>query len=150
MVGNKDYLLTYLLTYICLERWGGGLCRVPYFDFSKGGGSTMYILYINWRDGKGRRCCCCIELIQFPCRASFFAPGWFEERDEFILFFISSWCNSYYVFFKLSWCKIASTARSWINFVPLTASTTFAFSSVFILHLWIWNILNDIGSKINF
>ena len=43
MVGNKNYLLTYLLTYICLERWGGGLCRVPYFDFSKGGGSTYCI-----------------------------------------------------------------------------------------------------------
>ena len=29
--------------YICLERRGGGLCRVPYFDFSKGGGSTYCI-----------------------------------------------------------------------------------------------------------
>ena len=59
-----------------------------------------------------------------------YALGWFEEkddmhqddlkiRDEFMLFF-----------------KIASAARNWIHFVPQTAVTTFAFSSVFILLLW--------------
>ena len=58
-----------------------------------------------------------------------YALGWFEEkddmhqddlkiRDEFMLFF-----------------KIASAARNWIHFVPQTAVTTFAFSSVFILLL---------------
>ena len=28
------------------------------------------------------------------CPAIYFAPGWFDERDEFFLFFISSWCKS--------------------------------------------------------
>ena len=44
------------------------------------------------------------ELIKLDARhASYFAPGWNEERDEFIIFFISSWC------------KIASMARNIIN-----------------------------------
>ena len=38
--------------------------------------------------------------------------------------------------FKSSWCKIASTAMNWINSVPHTTATTFAFSSVFNLLLW--------------
>ena len=42
----------------------------------------------------------------------------YEEYDEFI------------PFFKTSWCKIASAAMSWTNSVPQTAGTTFAFSSV--------------------
>ena len=29
-------------------------------------------------------------------RYSYFAPGWFDERVECILFFISPWCNSSY------------------------------------------------------
>ena len=33
------------------------------------------------------------EFMKIPCRASNFAPGWLEERDEFILFFKSNWCN---------------------------------------------------------
>ena len=33
---------------------------------------------------------------QIPCGASYFAPGWFEERDEFIQFIESSWCHSSY------------------------------------------------------
>ena len=37
--------------------------------------------------------------------------------------------------FKSSWCTIASAARNWINSVPQTAATTFAFSSRFILLL---------------
>ena len=28
------------------------------------------------------------------CHASYFPPEWFEEKGEFILLFISSWCNS--------------------------------------------------------
>ena len=51
-------------------------------------------------------------------RKGLIAPGWYEERNEFILFF------------KSSWCKIASAARNWINSVPQTATTTFAFSSM--------------------
>ena len=33
------------------------------------------------------------EFIQIPCLFSCFAPGRFEEKDEFILFCISSWWN---------------------------------------------------------
>ena len=33
------------------------------------------------KEGKGRRC--------------YFASGWVKERELFILFFISSWCNSF-------------------------------------------------------
>ena len=47
---------------------------------------------------------------------------------QFILFFLSSWCNSSYS----SNCPGAkSTARNGINSVPQAAVTTFAFSSVF-------------------
>ena len=40
------------------------------------------------------------------------------------------------LFFNLSRCKIASVVKNCINYVPQTAATTFAFSSVFILLLW--------------
>ena len=46
------------------------------------------------------------------------AAGWYEEKDGFILFF------------KSSWWKIASAARSGINVVPQTSATTLALSSV--------------------
>ena len=46
--------------------------------------------------GKGRRCCLGDWNDSIPCRASYFAQGWCEERDEFIPFFISSWCKSSY------------------------------------------------------
>ena len=54
------------------------------------------------------------------------ATGWFEEKDEFVLL------------------KIVSAARNWINSVPQTAAMTFAFSSVFILLMWVclWNLLS--------
>ena len=39
------------------------------------------------------------------------------------------------LFFESSKCKSASMARNWINSVPQTAATTFAFSFVFILLL---------------
>ena len=42
------------------------------------------------------------------------------------------------LFFKSSWCKIASAARNWIYSVAQTEATTFAFSSVFTLLLWSW------------
>ena len=48
-------------------------------------------------------------------RKGWIAPGWYEGKDEFNLFFNSSWC------------KITSAARHWINSVPQTAATSFAF-----------------------
>ena len=48
------------------------------------------------REGKCRRCLLGDSIDSSPCRASYRAPGWFEERDEFILFFMSSRCNSSY------------------------------------------------------
>ena len=58
-----------------------------------------------------------------------------------------SWCEPHtfhqvsiillILFFKSFWCKIANAARNWINSVPQAAVTTFAFSSVFILLLWV-------------
>ena len=54
------------------------------------------------------------------------------------------------LFFKSSWCKIASAARNKINSAPQAAVPTFAFSSVLILLLWnspssmeIRNVLSD-------
>ena len=38
------------------------------------------------REGKGRRCCLGDRIDSMYCRASYFAPGWYDERDEFILF----------------------------------------------------------------
>ena len=59
------------------------------------------------REGKGRRCYLGERIDSIPCRTNYFPLGWFEERDgfmihpilhivlvQFILFFISSWCNS--------------------------------------------------------
>ena len=40
------------------------------------------------------------ELIQIYCRASYFAQGLFEQRDHFILFFISLWCISPYSLYQ--------------------------------------------------
>ena len=48
-----------------------------------------------------------------------------KEKDKFILFF------------KSTWCKIASTESSWISSSPQTAAMTLAFSFVFILLLWV-------------
>ena len=42
----------------------------------------------------------------------------------------------FFLFFNSTLCKIASTARNWINSVPQAEATTFAFSSVLILLLW--------------
>ena len=47
------------------------------------------------REGKGR-CCLRDRIDSIPCCASYFAPGWFKDRGEFILFFISSRYNSSY------------------------------------------------------
>ena len=43
------------------------------------------------------------------------------------------WCKSSYIFFKSSWCKIASATRNWSNSVSQEAATTFAISSAYIL-----------------
>ena len=43
------------------------------------------------------------------------------------------WCKSPYIFFKSSWCKIASATRNWSNSVSQEAATTFAISSAYIL-----------------
>ena len=56
---------------------------------------------------------------------AFFWKEWMPNPVQFILFF------------KLSNCKIASMAKNWINSVPQTATTTFAFSSIFIVLLWL-------------
>ena len=40
------------------------------------------------------------------------------------------------LFLKLSFCTIPSAAKNWINSVPQTEATTFAFASVFILLYW--------------
>ena len=53
-----------------------------------------------------------------------------EEKDKFI------------PFFKIVLGKMASAARNGINFSPPTEATTFVFSSVFILLLWLqeWSV----------
>ena len=48
-----------------------------------------------------------------------------KEKNEFILYF------------KIVLGKTASAARNGINSAPQTAATTFAFSFVFILLLWL-------------
>ena len=64
---------------------------------------------------------------------SYFAPGWFEERDEFILFFISPWCNSYYSTYRPG--AIHPILLNVLMQNSQRAATTYAFSSVFILLL---------------
>ena len=75
-------------------------------------------------EDKGRRCglgdiiVSILALLQLFCTRTIWRMGWLI------------------LFLKSFWCKIASTARNWINSVPQTTATTFAFSSVFILLLW--------------
>ena len=35
-------------------------------------------------EGKGRRCCLGHRIYSFPCRTSYFAPGWYVEKDELL------------------------------------------------------------------
>ena len=92
------------------------------------------------REGKGRRCCLGDRLYSIPyhyCQAtSFCAQGRIEEFDELHQDDLKKRLNSSYSL-KLSWWKIAGAARNWINYVPQTAATTFAFASDFILLLWL-------------
>ena len=58
------------------------------------------------REDKGRHYFLGDRTDSIPRRASYYAKVWFEERVEFILFFISSWCNSSFgPFFILSRCN---------------------------------------------
>ena len=69
-------------------------------------------------------------------RISILVGWWFGlvwlDYDMYIFFkaFFQVTVILFIHFFKSSWCKIASDS------VPQTAATTFAFSSVFILHLF--------------
>ena len=70
----------------------------------------MHIEEIEYRrEGKGRRCCLGDRIDSIPCQTSYFVPLWYEEMDEL------------YLFFKSSYCKIASVARNWINSIPYVA-----------------------------
>ena len=77
-----------------------------------------------------------------PGRASCFAQDDFEEQDEFIIFFKSSWCNSSFLskhpgaihpIIQIVQSKTANAAR--YKFSPQTEAMTSTFSSVFILPL---------------
>ena len=77
-------------------------------------------------------CCLGDRIYSFPCRASYFALGRIWRKDGWIHPFLLIILVQFIIFFKSSYCKIASAPR---NSVPNTAVTTFAFSSVFILLL---------------
>ena len=82
----------------------------------------------------------------FRYLGSYFALGQFEEwkeshREDFEKRINSSYSS------KASKYKIASGTRSWINSVPQTAATTFAFSSVFILLLWLTDYRQECPSS---
>ena len=61
---------------------------------------------------------------------------WFEEKDEFTLFFKSSWCNSSYCSNRPTAECCSKRGKELNNSVPQIAATTFYFSSIFILLLW--------------
>ena len=109
---------------------------------------------IDGREGKGRRSylgdvleCRTNQLAERVIwtnvfgRTSILDGWWFGmcETDDYRFFskhpfrreplFYSSFSS------KSCWWKISSAARNWINPVPYTAATTFAFTSVFILLL---------------
>ena len=58
---------------------------------------------------------------------------WTILRTGWIHSFLDIMLVQFILFFKSSWCIIASMERNWINSVPQTAMTTFLFSSVFII-----------------
>ena len=65
------------------------------------------------RGGKGRRCCLGHRMYSIPCRASYFAPGWyeekrihqgrFEEKDEFIQDDLKKKMNSSRTIWRKGW-----------------------------------------------
>ena len=71
-----------------------------------------------------------------PCRTSCFALGRFEEQDELHQDDLKE-RDEFILFFKIVLGKIACAARNCINSAPQTAATTFSFSSVYILLLWL-------------
>ena len=48
---------------------------------------TLFKKDVYRRKGKCRRCCLGDIIYSIPCRFSYFSPGWYEEKDEFIIFF---------------------------------------------------------------
>ena len=83
------------------------------------------------RKGKGHRCCFVDRIYSIPCRSSYFAIGRFEEQYDLHQDDLKK--------SKSLQFKIASIARNCKNSVYQTGATTFAFSSVFILHLFIYD-----------
>ena len=97
-------------------------CNVP----------TLYIIEEIQKTRQMSSCCLGDRIYSFPCRASYFALGRIWRKDGWIHPFLLIILVQFIIFFKSSYCKIASAPR---NSVPNTAVTTFAFSSVFILLL---------------
>ena len=104
--------------YWRVERWS--LLAPPKKNLV-GEGETGRAIGKYRRKCNGRRCCLGAEFIQFLAaqlfltktnwRIGWIGPGWFGEKDEFILFF-----------------KIVLMQNTWR--VPQTSAKTFAFSSV--------------------
>ena len=96
-------------------------------------GARFFFAQKRRRKGKDRRFCLEDKINSIPCRASCFPPGrfwgigWYHPFLQIIL-----------VFFNSSHCKTASAAMNLTNYVPQTAATTFAFSTVFILLLCLY------------
>ena len=68
----------------------------------------------------------------------FLAPGWYEEKDELPQ-------DEIILLFKSSWCKMAGTARNWINSAPkqqrrplpfLLFKSFFYAPSIFVIGCW--------------
>ena len=84
------------------------------------------------REGKGRRCCCGAESINFFAELAILRQDFLNNRINFIrtiwkLGWIAPGRYEFIPFFKSFWWKIAIAAMNWINSVPQTAATTFAF-----------------------
>ena len=71
------------------------------------------------------------EVIQFLAELAIFHQENFEQQDELILFFTVYHPGSIHPNLQI----VLAWQKTWINSVPQTAATTFAFSSVFILLL---------------
>ena len=74
------------------------------------------------------------EFIEFFAALAILHLGNFTKK-KIIEYFLYIILVQFILFFKLSYCKIASPARNWINSVPQTAAPTFALSFFFILLL---------------
>ena len=113
------------------------------------------------RESKGRRCCWGTECIQFIAAKAIFHQDDLKEG-------INSSYSSHHpgaihpvihialvqliIFFKLSWCQIASGAKKWVDSAPQATATTFAFSTAFILllcHHQSWEVVDSRYSRCN-